>query len=294
MFTLTLDPQLHESPEAAWEYCQKNRAVAETMRRLELWGYIQPIDGKREWFAVLEWHKSGWAHWHVLVPTKPSGDLFAALKRAWNMNWPGWEERVAIGRPGFGAVKFRTQSSITAAHAANYACKYVIKYPEEGFHDWVIDKNRKSVHRFTASRGFWGYQARTESEEDQPAESVDMMGETVAPGILDAQAVAVAEKRTIRQVMESCGKSSNLFEVVEILNTQTGEIRTVRVYKGTVHAPMFDIRETIVAEEYPKNGKSLLFDLNGAGWAELVRQAKAQPPAPAEVISDCPSDDIPF
>jgi hypothetical protein len=200
-------------------------------------------------------------------------------------------------------VRFRSQSSLTAAHAANYACKYVIKYPEEGFPDWVIDRNRKSVHRFTASRGFWGYQARTESEEDQPAESVDMMGEEVEPGILDARALVVIENRTIREVIERCGRNSNLFEVVEIRDNATGNIRTERVYLGTVSASLADIRETIVAEEYPVNGRSLLFDLKGAGWAELVRQSAngrkkrhAGPGRlpPREDVAAYGGDDIPF
>jgi hypothetical protein len=295
MLTLTLDPQLHASPQEAWKYCQDKRAVAETVRRLEQWGYMQAVEGKREWFAVLEWQENGWPHWHVLIPTAPSSDLFAALKRAWNMNWPEWEARVSIGRPGFGAVRFTTDKSLASDHAANYACKYVIKYPERGFPDWVLDGNRKGVHRFTAARGFWGYSTKAESLDGQEAEQAEdfPMGGTCQA---DAGMDPSPDRVTVRQVLDRCGKSSNLFEVVEIVNKRTGEVRQVRHYVATLPAPLADVRDTIVAEEYPTNGRSLLFDLKGPGWVELLRQAKGASGAPEDAGYAWPTDgdDIPF
>ncbi len=36
-----------------------------------------------------------------------------------------------------------------------YASKYLTKYPENGFPDWVMDATYR-IRRYSTSRGFWG------------------------------------------------------------------------------------------------------------------------------------------
>ena len=56
MWTLTVDPKKYLSPEQAWEDVGEHRRIGELMRAMGV-----------EFYAwVLEWHKSGWPHWHVI------------------------------------------------------------------------------------------------------------------------------------------------------------------------------------------------------------------------------------
>lgn len=75
---LTVDPELYESPSAAFADIRERRLVGEFIRRLRhgvkekrgsrwVWKY-RPVDVLR-WAWFLEWHKNGFPHYHVFIQT---------------------------------------------------------------------------------------------------------------------------------------------------------------------------------------------------------------------------------
>ena len=63
MWTLTLDPTLFETPEAAYHYCREKRVVSRLVRFLRQRGYLL----SRHYFVAVEWQKNGMVHYHLLV-----------------------------------------------------------------------------------------------------------------------------------------------------------------------------------------------------------------------------------
>ncbi len=148
MFTLTFDPELFEGPEECYRYARKKRVVAILIRRLAEKGFLH----SKQYFAVWEYHKSGWPHIHLLVDA--SFVPFETVCEIWNRNRPKEAGAVKEGRPGFGGVRFSAPKFSSKAHAANYATKYLIKAPEEGWPEWVMWFEGQ-IHRYSTSRGFF-------------------------------------------------------------------------------------------------------------------------------------------
>ncbi|HQY89400.1 MAG TPA: hypothetical protein PK402_12180, partial [Tepidisphaeraceae bacterium] len=123
MLTLTIDPQLFESPDAAFRFVTDRSCIGRTMQHLRRAGVLNGV----HWFAVIEWQANGWPHWHLLVDADRIP--FDVLTAAWNQNWSKSAERIALGRPGFGSVRFTRPRFKDARHAASYATKYLIKHP---------------------------------------------------------------------------------------------------------------------------------------------------------------------
>jgi len=148
MWTLTVDPELFDSPADAMRYLRENRCIARLVRELRRKGLLADT----QWFSVTEFHRNGWPHFHLLVEAKfiPIEDV----KVIWNRFRPEWAGPVEAGRPGFGALRFSAPKFASAEHAANYACKYLTKMPRDGFPDWVLDGEDR-FHRYNVSRGFW-------------------------------------------------------------------------------------------------------------------------------------------
>ena len=135
MLTLTVDPKDYASPKEAYEYVGKKRRVAETIRELKRKRLLK----NAEFTVTLEFHKSGWPHWHVLIESK-----FVCkhkLQSAWRLGncW--------VSKGDFDDV----------GHAINYATKYIVKTNDDEekeflFPDWVLDY-AGNVRRFSTSRG---------------------------------------------------------------------------------------------------------------------------------------------
>jgi hypothetical protein len=108
-------------------------------------------------------------------------------------------------RPPFGFVFFSAPKFTSAAHAANYATKYVMKAPRQGWPDWVLDR-RGHTRRYWTSRGFWGGGARRgmRPEGEAGAQSEEGGDERVQ-----------RERSTIRERLKKCGRHSLLFRVRE-------------------------------------------------------------------------------
>lgn len=171
MWTLTVDPSLFGGdPQAAYEYLSAKRCVAELVRTLRDQGLLL----SERYFYVIEFHKSGFPHIHIIFDAKFIPHQ--AIQDRWNLFRPSWAGPAEGKRPGFGMVRFsqridgkRTEFE-SPEHAANYACKYLIKHPEEGYPEWVLNSKRRIV-RYRSSRGL--FNALTGSEETPPPEVVE-------------------------------------------------------------------------------------------------------------------------
>lgn len=171
MWTLTVDPSLFDGdPQAAYEYLSAKRCVAELVRTLRDQGLLL----SDRYFYVIEFHKSGFPHIHIIFDAKFIAHR--AIQDRWDLFRPSWVGPVQGKRPGFGMVRFSQRSDgkrtefESPEHAANYACKYLIKHPEEGYPEWVLNSKRRIV-RYRSSRGL--FNALTGCEEVPPPEVVE-------------------------------------------------------------------------------------------------------------------------
>ena len=160
MWTFTIDPSLFSSPQAAYEYVKKKRCISEAVRALKARGYLH----SGRWFCVVEWQKdTEMAHFHLLLDA--SYIPFEAVCEIWGRFRPKTAGPVEGNRPAFGSIRFSQGDFVGGAeHAAAYACKYVIKHPEHGYPDWVINGRHGQIHRYTTSRGFWGTPRRQDTD----------------------------------------------------------------------------------------------------------------------------------
>jgi hypothetical protein len=231
MLTFTVDPELFESPQAAFAYVTTKRCVAVAIQRLDRWGLLH----SRDFFAVVEWQANGWPHWHVLV--NASRVPFERLCEAWNRNWRSWRERVAMGRPGFGSVRFSVPRLGDAGKAASYVTAYLTKVPERGYPQWVRDGETRKVRRFSTSRGFW-----TETADDDEAEA---LSETTSDGGdddgQDEEDEQQQTRRTIEQQLAECGKACVVLRLRVMVDEQTGEVVERREFVKWFPMPLSEV-----------------------------------------------------
>jgi len=138
MITLTIDPKLFPDAPAARQYVSDHRCIALFVRDLKRAGVAM----SDRWFVSLEFHESGWVHYHLLVEAGYVDHRVA--KRAWDKQGPqseGWFGRLHVSKHFGNDIK----------HAVNYACKYVIKAPRHGMPPWALDL--PVLRRYSSSRG---------------------------------------------------------------------------------------------------------------------------------------------
>ena len=231
MWTFTIDPKLFASPVEAFEYARENRCISNVMRELRRRGFLH----SGRYICVVEWQMGKgeeegtlMAHYHVLADS--SFIPFETVCELWNRFRPEEAGPVEGDRPGFGSVRFSAPKFKNAKHAASYACKYLIKYPEKGYPQWVIDSH--DIHRFSTSRGFWGNTAA------EPAEVSD-----------EEESTTERPRRTIGEQLAECGKKSVLVKVVECIDPMTGELSERREFvwrlTATVQAVAQRLRMTV-------------------------------------------------
>lgn len=147
----------YDCAETGLEFVQKRRAIPKLIAALEKRGILK----NREYTVTLEFHKSGWPHWHVLV------DARFVCKHKLQEQW------------GLGVCWFSRPSGFESIeHAINYATKYVVKTTDPNddeddreeflFPGWVMDK-KTNLRRFSASRQLskkWSRGSRKTSSKD--------------------------------------------------------------------------------------------------------------------------------
>lgn len=205
LLTLTLDPErFGHDPRRAYLAVTDGKFIARLMKHL----------GVKRWVWVLEFQKSGWPHWHLLID-KPGGYL--DLKAAWA--WWGWN------RDGWklGGVDLGKIQTKDGRRAVLYISKYLVKYPAGGFPDWVLDLNRR-IRWVQASRAVGRLVADPEAKpaaveggaDDGPGEAKSRTGAE------DAEAGQTVEPATLRQRERECGGMLELLR--ELVDRETGKI----------------------------------------------------------------------
>jgi hypothetical protein len=141
MVTLTIDPKLFPGPSQAHQFVSDHRCLGLFIKDLKRGGVAMSDN----WFAAVEFHKSGWPHWHVLVESAWIDHL--AAKEAWDRQAPrgtqGW----------FGRIRISKHFGEDIRHAVNYTCKYILKAPREALPAWALE--RVVLRRYTHSRGLF-------------------------------------------------------------------------------------------------------------------------------------------
>lgn len=199
MVTLTFDPEVFDgNPVQCFEYVRDHRVISEFVRRLK-----EEVHSRR-YFCVVEWQKeTEFPHFHICLDANFID--FETLCRAWNSVGPGGLTRMRLRRTGLGSIRFTKKDGFESRdHAIHYLLKYIIKIPEHGFPDWVLDYDGNVV-RYQVSKGFFG----TTSEKKEKTEK------------------EVKERRrkpTVRERIAECGSRAVILSVCEVM-LPDGEIK---------------------------------------------------------------------
>lgn len=116
-------------------------------------------------------------------------------------------------------------------HALLYATKYVVKWPEKGFPDWVMNYKGR-VRRFSTSRHFWGVMPPTNKPEKE--------GPT-------------RPERTHAERIKLCCIHSRVLAVEERVNQATGELVRKKQWIDRITAPVGNLWACIEQLQYHEN-----------------------------------------
>ncbi|MEL7500654.1 MAG: hypothetical protein AAFN77_23880 [Planctomycetota bacterium] len=227
MVTLTINPNKFSSPEAAYRFVTGNRLISRLVRELARNGLLK----SRKFFSVFEVQKNGNPHWHVLLESKyvPHD----AILEIWNRWGEGEEHSKENPRLGFAWIsrpKFEDPK-----HAAEYATKYLIKAPEQGWPDWVLDYDGQ-IHRSSRSQRLFDHlnpvvkqefvhcgicfcehcREQTPATERCPCDDCIQSKSSVDESIHTPEAPKrKRQRRTMRQRMADCGRATVVLERLE-------------------------------------------------------------------------------
>lgn len=213
MLTLTVDPKLFANPEQAYRYVREKRCVAELVRALHKAGHLH----SRRFFYVVEWQKNTeMAHFHLLVES----DFipFEKLCEYWGRFRPASAGPPVGDAPAFGHVRFSKAKFHTPEYAANYACKYLTKLPQQGFPDWVLSF-KGQIRLFATSRNLIPQKPRPKKPfEPKLHEGARPHRDTCfcdrCRGETPADQVPEGEKqRTVGERLKRCGQRAALIGV---------------------------------------------------------------------------------
>ena len=208
----------------------------------------------RSYFYVIEWQKmTEQAHYHVLYDSKRIA--WSVLLDSWSKHRPPDAGPVRGRRPAFGTVHFNAPKFGQAIHAARYATKYLIKYPEHGFPDWVLDMGKeRRIRRYGVSHRFWGTTSRRSS---QPIHK------------------RVIKPKTYRERIATCGDSINVFEMNHFVDKETGEILTKPLWIGQM-----DVDGSVIDNLYdpgnPERRRRSLLATSPAQVERIIEAASRQ------------------
>jgi len=247
MASLTVDPELFPDPETAYLYMMDKRCISVTTRELNRWGHLTTP----RYFYVVEWQKNTeQAHFHILYDSTyiPWDSLLAS----WSKHRPKEAGAVVGDRPAFGTVLFSAPKFASPVHAARYATKYLIKTPEHGFPEWVLKMgDKRRIRRYSTSRGFWGTKSERQARE--------------------ATTTRKNKQKTYAQRISKCGDSVNLFEIVETLDRDTGEIQHKKTWIGQINAEASEVMENLFDPGNPDRQRRSLLANNQGEALKIIR-----------------------
>jgi hypothetical protein len=218
--TLTVDPDLFETPKAAFE---KGRdRIRRAVERLRKQGY-----NIKRYFVKFELTEAGWPHWHCGFDCK--GHINNEdLEQAWGL--------------GFTKIK-----RVNKPRDFKYLFKYVTKDAAgEGVPDWVLDYP-KTIRVFQTSNGFFG---KTKSKP----EGEDGEGDTrPIPATLREKWAGWRRRAVVR------GRAVGFFGVPVYLRDTFTEVFIQRAEQGQrpldmYHMPVnIETLETVITNEHASN-----------------------------------------
>ena len=190
-------------------------------------------------------------HYHVLLDAE-FVDINSA-REAWGKHVPKDYVRESDDKsPAFGHVRFSKGDFKNMTHAARYASKYLLKVPEYGWPDWVLN-SKKRVVRYTTSRGFW-------PQEEEPTD--DKVPDSWEPKIheglgecepdcfcrLCREAIDEPEvETTVNDRIQNCRTKTALIKETEILYSD-GTLRTQVEYIESYEASPIKIAQALSVE----------------------------------------------
>lgn len=209
LITLTVDPKLHAGPGEA--YLAMRGTVSRLMQDLKRGGYLW----SSRYFAVIETHKTGWPHWHIIVdaPDIPH-EILSAL---WAKQGGGF---CYISRGPNGRA-FKNKD-----HAAHYALKYLRKQPAKGWPAWILDGGLK-IRRYMTSQNFFDGGAKRRSPGESPRDAKIRKGRLL-------------KKKTHRVRIAGCCSSTAVFGVT-LDHFEDGEIRQRLQHLATLKMPRSEL-----------------------------------------------------
>lgn len=203
MWTLTIDPELFDSSLEAYNHVRHVRAISKLVAELDKRNRLH----SPQYFVAIEWQKIGMVHYHLLLDTTNiSHELVTKL---WGKFRPANAGPVKDNRSPFGHVFYSKIHFESAKGAAGYLCKYLIKHPEHGYPDWVLDYDGQ-VRRYQTSKGFFPDPRAGEIEADETADI-----ETTPDDDQETEEQQTKPRRTIRERLEECKQNSVLMFVSE-------------------------------------------------------------------------------
>ena len=210
MWTLTTaQGNRYESPQEAHADVTQNERIRKLCKAM----------GWKYWTWVLEWHKSGWPHWHLLVYTPTKARIeHHEVQAIWK---PGWVQYTRSTNQG-GSIKQKLTKAV------NYVTKYITKPAESPVPDWILDSKQRV--RLCSSSRPWSAVER--------GESMEWNGDEASPvGAPDVEPVPEC-RLTHREAIANCGSQAVLLR--EYVNPLTGEL--CHEYLGTVNLPYRTVR----------------------------------------------------
>lgn len=196
MWTFTVNPAGFPNPEMAFRHVQRKRMLAKWVARMRKLGFLE----SKRYYWVLEFQQNGWPHWHLILETNYVPHDVA---------WAEWN-KLGCGDPetNFGYVSFskgtgsrdKAKQFKNSRHAAYYVMKYVIKEPEYGWPQWVLDY-RGNIMRCRGSNGLF---KSVDMEDNRKALAEDIEQAKKTRG-------RYKRKTTVQCRIGACGESALIF-----------------------------------------------------------------------------------
>ncbi len=259
--TLTIDPKLFKTPQAAWAYVTSKRLISRFVRELRRRGFLPT----NRWFCVCEFQaETNMPHWHLVLETGfvPYGDLVEvwssyrpadapSIERVTKENYKGRE-------PGFGSVRFSKDHG--AERACYYVAKYFCKWPTEGYPQWVYDRQGR-LPKYSHSRGFFSENLHSDEcfcrvckGETKSDEAAILRKKPKPIATVEDDQAAIADRfkaprrrqsfATVGERIERCAQSTTVVQV-ERFRKPSGQIVERRSFCESIEIPFDDVQRRL-------------------------------------------------
>jgi len=262
MLTLTVDPKLFSSPLEAFKFLKKRRCVAKFIDSLHKQGWLF----SRRYFYVVEWQMgkgeekgTEMPHFHVLVDSTFID--MGAIKTAWNRYRPKSAGPVIGNAPGFGHARFsKKRFAGGAAHAAHYACKYLMKHPEKGYPLWVTT-SKLQIKRFSTSRGLLS-DGRSTPQRDRPKRH---------PSECKCEECEARRERrtTIAERTAKCGRTTILVSLPLYLNTDGEVVEGRPKFRARIDVPFHEVMWLMDVDD-PAGS----YEVSHSNWEDILQLSR--------------------